>query len=1003
MKQTTRFWIICLCLSCQVAFSQSTNLVFNHISQKEGLPNIHTNCILQDSYGYVWVGTTEGLFKYNGYSFTQYIHSAKDTTTIADNFINCIIEDADKNLLIGTNGRGFCIFHRDKNRFERFSHDDGIPTSLINNTVKAIFRDSKETIWIGTLGGGIDIFDKQKKIFQHLTPAGSAHNELHVSSFAEDKNGNIWVGRYKGDLCYYKLVQNKFVCVTEPIPGAVEIEGYLKYLFVDSNNELWVGSNSSGLFRYNINKQQLKHYTEGNSSSSLSSNIITSVQELSPGILAIGTNGAGLELLHTDTDKFEHYKYDVADKNSISSNAINSICIDKNKNLWLGTSRDGLDLSSKNVEKLKVTSIQTNGNNGLSNKSVLALLQISNEKLLIGTDGGGLNIYDRRNNSFQYLKHIQGNNKSLGGNVVKSLFKDSQENIWVGTYGNGIDRYDLNTNTFYHNAQIPGIPDRIKDANIWNIVEDHDQNIWMGTLGGGLFKYNLKTRQFYQYVNETEKPGSISHFQIMCSLVDRKGKLWIGTEDAGLDRYDPKNDSFIHFRNTPNNPNSIPSNFIRTLFEDSIGQLCIGTEDSGLIILKQDGTFVSFDIDDGLASNVVYSILEDDQQNLWLGTTKGLSKLNAETGAIKNYSAYNNLQGDLFNMSACLKTDDGTLFFGGINGFNEINPNAIGDHIIEPHIEISDFKILNKSVKVDEVINGRVVLEKSLEMTSALNLIYKDKTISFDFAAIDFSNPQIIRYKYILQGFDDDWNNVNAEKRSATYTNLPSGNYRFIVMATNGDGGWSKNGCTLVIHMAPPFWDTWWFRLLVLLAFAMAITFWYRNSVLKRERVLKQERLKAEKEVIKLQKENLEATLANQNSKLTTSILHIGHKNKTLQTLKQELEAFAESISASEKTKYVRLIKSLDKELADDESWQQLEIHFNEVHHQFIQRLLDKHPDLTKSHLQMCLFIRLNINTKEIADIMNITVRGVEKSRYRLRKKLGLSSTDSITDYLIAL
>jgi ligand-binding sensor domain-containing protein/DNA-binding CsgD family transcriptional regulator len=990
-------------LISQVAFSQNKNLIFNHISLNEGLPNIPINCIAQDSYGYIWLGTTQGLFKYNGYAFTKFAYSAKDTTTVPDNFINCIVEDSDKNLLIGTNGRGFCIFRRDKNRFERFSHHDSIPTSIINNTVKTIFQDSKGYIWIGTLGGGIDVFDKRKKTFQHLTPANSAHNERHISSFAEDKRGNVWVGRYKGDLCYYQSIQNKFICVTAPAPGGLEIEGYLKYLFIDSNNELWIGSNSSGLYRYNIDAQQINHYTEGNSPGSLSSNNITAMHELSPGILAIGTNGAGLELFHTDSERFEHYKYDLTDKNSINSNAIYSICIDKDKNLWLGTSRDGLNLSSENAEQFEVHSIQTNGNNGLSHKSVLALLQISNGKLLIGTDGGGLNIYDRKNKSFQYLRHTPDDNKSIGGNVVKSLFKDSQQNIWVGTYGNGIDQYDLKTNTFYHNAQIPGIPDRIKDVNIWNIVEDHDKNIWMGTLGGGLFKYNLKTKQFYQYINEIEKSGSISHFQIMCTLVDHKGQVWIGTEDAGLDRYDPKNDSFVHFRNDPHNSNSIPSDFIRTLFEDSRGQLCIGTEDNGLVILKDDGTFVSFDTDDGLASNIVYSILEDDQHNLWLGTTKGLSKLNVETGAIKNYSAYNNLQGELFNMSSCLRTDDGMLFFGGINGFNEINPREIEARKTEPHIEITDIKILNKPVKVDEIINGRIVLEKSLELTSALDLTYKDKTISFEFATIDYINPQMIRYKYKLEGFDQDWIHVDAAKRSVTYTNLSGGQYKFMVMATNSDGQWSTKARTLVINVAPPFWNAWWFRVLIFLAFVIAATIWYRGRILKRERKLKQERLNAEKEIIKLQKENLEATLANQNSKLTTSILHIGHKNKILQNIKEELESFAESIAAPVKNKYVKLIRSVDKEIADDESWQQFEIHFNEAHLQFIQRLRERHPDLTKSNLQLCLFIRLNINTKEIADIMNITVRGVEKSRYRLRKKLGLSSTDSITDYLLSL
>lgn len=1001
MKQIVQKCILVFCFLNQPAYSKDKNLIFNHISLDEGLPNVPINCITQDSYGYIWLGTTEGLFMYNGYNFTRYTHD--DSTSISGNYINAIIEDADKDILIGTNGRGFCIYNRESEQFEGFSHRDDVPESIINNTVKSIFQDSKGNIWIGTLGGGVDIFDKEKKIFRHLTTPGSTYSERHVSSFAEDNSGKIWVGHYEGDLCYYPSAQSELVCMTDSLEEKVSIDGYLKYLYVDSNNELWIGSISSGLYRYNIGTKQVRHYIQGDASGDLTSNIVTAIQELSPGILAIGTDGGGLELLHADSETFEHYEHNPSNKNGISSNAIHSVYIDNDKNLWLGTFREGLNLASKNIEKFVAHSVRTDANDGLSQKSVLALLEVDNETLLIGTDGGGLNIYNRPHQSFLHLKHSQDNKKSIGGNVVKALFKDSKGYIWVGTYGNGIDRYDLQSNSFEHNAEIPGIPEDIKDANIWNITEDHNQNIWMGTLGGGLFRYNLNTKQFRRYIHDPEDPASISHFQVMCTLVDHQGRVWIGTEDAGLDRYDPQCDCFEHFSNRPDDPGSIPSNFIRTLFEDSKGQLCIGTEGNGLVILKNNGTFARYDGVSGFASNTVYSVLEDDQYQLWLGTTKGLTKLNTVNGTIKNYSTNNNLQGDLFNMSSCLRTSDGTLFFGGINGFNEIHPTQFELSNTEPHLEITNLRILNKSVKVGEKINDRIVLKKSLALTSELDLTFKDKTVSLEFAAIDYTNPRMIRYKYMLEGFDDEWNLVNSEKRFATYTNLPSGEYQFMVMAAGPDGIWSDNVRTLTIRVAPPFWNTLWFRCLIFIALAIMVTAWYRTRVIKRERILKQERLAAEKEIIKLQNENLEATLVNQNSKLTTSILHIAHKNKVLRNIKEELENVTNTNSTAVKNQYLRLVRSVDREIADDENWQQFEIHFNETHHQFIQRLHEKHAGLTKSHLQMCLFIRLNIQTKEIANILNISVRGVEKSRYRLRKKLGLSSSESITDYLLTL
>jgi len=454
---------------------------------------------------------------------------------------------------------------------------------------------------------------------------------------------------------------------------------------------------------------------------------------------------------------------------------------------------------------------------------------------------------------------------------------------------------------------------------------------------------------------------------------------------------------------------------VRCIFQDSKGRLWIGTESGGLNLWLGNGKFEHFTIQNGLISNAVMNIVEDKNGYLWISTFKGVSRISIETKQCLNFDFTKNsyFNANQFNQATGIKDIDGDVFFGGINGLTLIKPNEVKFLSTKPNVVFTDFKIFNQSVSTGKQSDGRTILEKSLEEEKEIHLSYYDNVFSFEFATLDFTDPLKSQYAYRMDGFDRNWRIANSEQRLITYTNLGPATYTFRVRGTNNNGVWSSEK-TIKIVIEPPFWKTWWFRflmvcLIIVLAWLILRIYTARREMALKQKVLENDRsiltlrnenLLAEKTILSLQKEKLANEIESKNSELVSKAMQMAHKKEILVSLQEQVDTI-KNASDFEKGKLLSVLKStLSTEIEGESSWIQFIFYFDQVNQNFTSELLRKHPSLTQNDLRMCALTRLNMSNKEKAVLLNITLTGVEKSRYRLKKRLGLNTEDDLIEYL---
>jgi len=487
-----------------------------------------------------------------------------------------------------------------------------------------------------------------------------------------------------------------------------------------------------------------------------------------------------------------------------------------------------LNMYSKDANKF--THYKHNSDpNSLTNNNVLFLQEDSKNNLWVATDGGGLNLLDRKTGSFTHFLHDPSNKNSICGNYVLTVQEDSKENIWMGTWGDGITVINKSHNSFTHFKNNPADSSSISGNNAYAITKDEDNDIWIGTYGDGLNLYDSKRNRFIRYKNQLTNPNSLSSNNILTLLGDSKSYLWIGTYDNGLNRYDKKTNSFTRFIHDENK-NSLSNNTINHIIEDSHGDIWIATAGGLNRLDTKTLHFTTWLTKDGLPNDMVYGIAEDDKGNLWLSTNKGISRFTPQTGKFKSFYVAEGLQSNEFKGHSAVVTHDGTMYFGGVNGFNAFVPDNIKDNAFEPPLVITGFQVFNKEVPIAKDEDDPSPLKKNITETKEVSLPYKNSVISFEFASLNYTNPEAKQYAYMLEGFDKTWNNI-GNRRTATYTNLDPGSYVFKLKGLNNDGAWSDRIVSIQLTIVPPFWMAWWFRLLVAAGIIGAVISFYKFRI----------------------------------------------------------------------------------------------------------------------------------------------------------------------------
>lgn len=833
--------LLLILFNISFAYPQQKQIKFDHIGNKQGLSQSNVLCILQDSRGFMWFGTRDGLNRYDGYKFTVFKNEPNNKNSISNNFITDILEDSIGDLWIATRGGGISRFERSSNKFYNYMHDANNANSIADNDINALVKDKDGNIWIGTETAGLDMFDIKLNNFSHFT-----HDAKNAKSISDnfvrdvyiDSKNQLWAGTANGGLNLYQPKTKTFTTYQHDPSNLSSLSFNDVYvIYEDYLQRLWIGTNGGGLVFFD---QANNIFTSFKSNSSynngLKKNEIYAIDEDKEHNLWIGTENGGLSLLNTKTQVFINYSQDDIDDNSLSSNSIYSICRDSNGNMWLGTFNSGVDFYSRDNQFVHYR--HNSSNESLSDNRVLCIYEDSNNKIWIGTDGGGLNLFDRTTSKFTHYKHNNSGN-SLSGDYVLSICEDSINNLWLGTWGDGVSIYDEERKSFKYFRHDPNDTNSLSSNNAWIVYQDRDKKMWVGTIGGGLNKYDAATNSFKHFINDPQNKQSISSNNVECIYDDGKNNLWIGTDGGGLNIMDKTSGKVTHYTHNDSRA-SIAGNTVSNIYEDSKGFFWIATNAGLSVMDRRTGNFTNYMVEQGLPSNLIFGIIEDDRRCLWISTGNGICKMDINNRTFKNYSVNDGLQGNEFKEKAFCKSSNGVFYFGGNNGFNAFSPHNIAKPSYDPPLIMTNFKIFNKEIPIAVNENDESPLKKDISETKNITIPYKSSVIQLEFASLNYTSNEKKQYAYMLEGFDKKFTQFST-KRTATYTNLDPGNYTFRVKGLNNDGSVSPHELVFQITIIPPFWLTWWFKTIVILMCGNAVYFIYRfriNAEKVRQRVL---------------------------------------------------------------------------------------------------------------------------------------------------------------------
>jgi len=799
-------------------YAQRNRIRFNHITIEQGLSHNSVYSIFQDSKGFMWFGTLVGLNKYDGYKFTVYTHDPDNPASLSHNAVMAIYEDRSGVLWIGTHAGGLNRFDRDTEQFIHYQHDPADPHSLGHNRVLSIYEDRSGTLWICTEGGGLNRFDRDTEQFiryQHDPNDPKSLSGNNVTSFYEDQSGELWIGTHDGGLNRFDRDTGQFIRYQhDPADLQSLSSNWVDSFYEDPSGTLWVG-NVGGLDRFDRDTGRFIHYRHDPADPhSLSENKIARMYEDHSGNLWIGTPGQGLNRFDRDAGQFIRYQYDPNDPQSLNDNRIRSMYRDRSGVLWIGTKTGGLNTYDRVAEQFLHYRHNRDDPQSLSHDVIYAIHEDRLGDFWIGTQGGGLNKLDRDTGQFVHYQYDPDKPQSLSDNDIRAIYEDRSGVLWIGTHDGGLNRFNRKTEQFIHYQYDPDDPQSLGSKDVSAIGEDHIGYLWVG--GDGLDRFDRETQQFRHYRHDPDDPQSLSHNGVTCIYEDQFGVLWIGTS-YGLNKFDSRSswgetEQFHQYYHNPDDPQSLSGNHVRAIYEDGSGTLWVGTAEGLNKFDRANEIFTHYREKDGLPNDVIYGILEDDQGNLWLSTNQGISKFNSRTKTFKNYDVSDGLQGNEFNTNAYYKTRDGMMLFGGFNGFNAFYPERITDNPYIPPVVLTNFYLFNKLIRP----GGDSLLQKPISETETLTLSYKDFIVSFEFAALSYVAPEKNQYAYIMEGFEKEWNYTDSTRRFVTYTNLDPGRYVFRVKAANNDGVWNEAGNSIIITITPPFWETWWFRGLML-------------------------------------------------------------------------------------------------------------------------------------------------------------------------------------------
>lgn len=878
-------------IGCIAEHVHCQEINFDHITTDGGLISGNVRTILEDYQGFFWFGTEDGLQRYDGYSMHNYFYDEKDTTTLSSNYILYLFEDSRKNLWVGTLDAGLCLYDRDTDSFKRFINNPADKNSILGNYVRVIFESSDSIIYIGLEEGGFSYFKTPSDIPSSINFTNVAIPRIDhaaganmVCSIIEDTDHTLLVGVNGSGL-------NRF----NPATGAFQrllqdsCSNRIHHLLLDSKNRLWVGSWDKGIYIYDRLSKRIVHHVNNNLQGSLSQNQIESIFEDREGNFWIGTDN-GLCLMPFSTDPFSAapfitYRHNEFESSSLLSNSIKAFLMDKQNRVWIGSYYGGINIYNKSAAKFLPVRNKPWSPSSLSDNNVFSFAEDKQGNLWVGTDGGGLNLLTEsiteigRDNFKKVPIELDG--KPV--NKIKCLETDRQGNLWIGTWGSGIFKLNTKTYSYEHYGTHPTLGKGISADEVLTIKADSLDNLWIGAFNGGLNYFDQKRKTFTQYTNFYSQGKSGKIIRILSVHISRDGKVWVSREVGGLNLFYPETQSFKAVEL------GILDKYltILSIHEDRTGALWLGTNSIGLIRYDPNkGEVKLFNVESGLANNVVQAILEDTARNtLWVSTNKGLSAMDISSGAIVNYTKADGLQGNQFNPGSAYLHSSGLMLFGGISGMNVFDPAKIKKSKYLPPVIFTRFWLDNEEAGIH---NPQSPLSKNVILDQTINLDYIQNSFSIEFTMLEYDFAHRNEYSYFLEGFNTTWQNIGTE-RKATFTNLDPATYLLKVRARNSDGLWTQQEKTVTIVIHPAWWQTTVFKIALLLIIILITLIVFRIRI----RYLIRQQTKLQLLVAKRTDE-----LKQKNDQLAEKIGEIKSQNDVLYAQKMEILTMNEEIQA---------------------------------------------------------------------------------------------------------
>jgi len=884
-----------LSLLFTVSMAQSDKENFDHLSVEEGLSSSVVTSIIKDSEGFMWFGTQQGLNKYDAYEFETYLSNDSLPRSLSGNFILCLYEDRQGTLWVGTEGNGLNRYDRLKNNFIAYKSNKDDLEAISGNTVNDLLETSSGDLLIGT-NHGINIYNRSSDKFSKLLlkSSESDYSGFSILDLYEDNDSTLWIGTDQG-LIHFNPVDKT-----------------LRYYFHNAENER-----------------------------SLSNNTINQVLRNPEGHLTIATN-EGVNVFNEEQGDFTRYYYDPNAANSRAKSEIQSLIADNKGNLWIGSFGGGLIRSKAGTGKTVFFLNDPNDPESLSSDYINALYFDDAGILWIGTYGGGINKIDQVRIRFENINHIEGNKNSPAGDEVYAIFTDNS-NLYFGTQ-KGLSICNRETGIYKHFSADPGNPVHLSGNTVYCIEKDGEGNIWVGTAGNGLnkltpsaeipggykidyFKLSENNKEITgneilslhyskdgtlwvgtsqgiflivnneatsHFIHESKNPATLSNDEIYSLYEDREGKIWVGTY-RGLNLFSPADSSFIHFDSIA----VLAGSTIYSIIEDTSGNFWAGTDNAGLIRFnpKQPADWKIYTRADGLPDNVIYGILQDDDHNLWMSSNNGIFKVMRQKDSDKitvlPFNSTNGLQTDAFNIGAYFKGKDGIFYFGSYEGTTLFLPENVKGNDYIPPVYITGLELFFKPVKISE--DGSTPLSSNITETRKIILDHNQNVLTFTFTALNYIEPQKNRFAFMMENLENSWNYPQGH-REAQYLYLPPGEYRFRVRAANNDGLWNNEGASIEIIIKPPFTQTIWFYLLVVVGLILLVT-WILGI---RTRRLKEVRNMLEEQVQKRTHE-LRETNSNLQDEIKERLKVEEALKKSESRFRQLIETMNEGFSVQDK------------------------------------------------------------------------------------------------------